>query len=56
MVLAVAVLGESFFPLNLVSAAMIILSVLGFNLSGAARVSPGTAGPGPRPAAGPAPR
>jgi drug/metabolite transporter (DMT)-like permease len=32
MVLAVAVLGEAFLPLNLVSAAMIILSVLGFNL------------------------
>jgi len=32
MVLAVVVLGESFLPLNLLSAAMIILSVLGFNL------------------------
>ena len=32
MVLAVAVLGEAFRPLNLLSAAMIILSVLGFNL------------------------
>jgi drug/metabolite transporter (DMT)-like permease len=32
MVLAVAVLHESFLPLNLVSAAMILLSVLGFNL------------------------
>jgi len=33
MVLAVVVLGEPFLPLNLVSAAMIILSVLGFNLA-----------------------
>ena len=40
MVLAVVVLGESFLPLNLVSAAMIILSVLGFNLMAA---------PAPRP-------
>jgi drug/metabolite transporter (DMT)-like permease len=32
MVLAVGVLGEPFLPLNLVSAAMIILSVIGFNL------------------------
>jgi drug/metabolite transporter (DMT)-like permease len=32
MVLAVGVLHESFLPLNLVSAAMILLSVLGFNL------------------------
>jgi drug/metabolite transporter (DMT)-like permease len=37
MVLAVVVLGEPWMALNLVSAAMIILSVLGFNLS-AARV------------------
>ena len=35
MVLAVAVLGEPFLPLNLVSAAMIILSLLGFNLMAA---------------------
>ena len=47
MALAVSVLGESFFRLNLVSAAMIILAVAGFNLS------PGKAGPAPRPAAGP---
>ena len=35
MVLAVALLGEAWMPLNLVSAAMIILSVLGFNLMAA---------------------
>ncbi|MGA2083834.1 MAG: DMT family transporter [Holophaga sp.] len=48
MVLAVVVLGETFLPLNLVSAAMIIASVLGFSLMA------GTAGSAPRPAAAPA--
>jgi len=51
MLLAVLVLGEPFFRLNLVSAAMIILSVAGFNLA-----SPGRAGSGPQPAAGPGDR
>jgi drug/metabolite transporter (DMT)-like permease len=40
MFLAVGVLGETFLPLNLVSAAMIILSVLGFNLMAAGKTAP----------------
>jgi len=52
MGLAVAVLGEPFLPLNLVSAAMIIGSVLAFNLL-PAPLSPGPCGSGPRPGAGP---
>ena len=50
MILAVAILGETFLPLNLVSAAMIIGSVLAFSLLPAP--SPAPAGTGPRPDAG----
>jgi hypothetical protein len=52
MVLAVVVLGESFLPLNMVSAGMIILSVLGFNLMPTAASSPcASAGSTSRPSA-----
>jgi drug/metabolite transporter (DMT)-like permease len=43
MVLAVVVLGEPWLPLNLLSAAMIILSVLGFNLLASRKDAPAEA-------------
>jgi drug/metabolite transporter (DMT)-like permease len=52
MALAVTILREPFRPLNLVSAAVIILSVLGFSLM-ASPLSPGKAGSGPWPGAAP---